>query len=470
MKSTKIERIIQRKLEKIISKYQPTRQIVQMICKSGGRTLLVGGAVRDLFLKLPVKDLDIEVHGISLVKLERILKKNGPVSLMGRSFGVLRLHGLDIDWSLPRLDMPGRKPKVTIDPAMSLKNAFQRRDLTINAMGIDLLTFELIDLFNGYKHLKNKILHAVDKEKFVEDPLRFYRVMQFVGRFEMTPDKKLNDICKKMDLTKISTERIETEFVKLMLKSKRPSLGIRWIQHIGRLHDTLPELASIVGVPQHVGWHPEGEVFEHTMQSIDAAAALRYENDYQKLITLHAMLCHDLGKASTTEKTEGVWKSRRHEQQGLMFSRRLLKRITKNKELVGAVQKLVRYHMLPAQFVAAKSSPAAYKRLARKLAPNVSLQLLAQVALADKRGRNPKPGKPLRRKFSEIDTFLVLAKRAKVEKLPEPAVLMGRDIIDVVAPGPKIGKLLKKAYEIQIKKGIVDKQELKKMILLKEKK
>jgi len=465
MESTKISVNIQRVLNTVLDQYEPLKTIVKAISDIGGRSLLVGGAVRDLLLGLPVKDLDIEVHAVALEELEKLLKQLGRVDLVGKSFGVFRLHGLDVDWSLPRKDSEGRKPDVVIDPAMKIKDAFARRDLTINAIGIDLVTFELIDPYDGFNDLKKGTLRAPDKKKFIEDPLRFYRVMQFISRFEMTPDDQLHEICKTMDISDVSVERIETEFEKLMLKSKRPSLGVRWLQYIERLKEVLPELWGIVGVPQDEAWHPEGDVFEHTMQCLDAAAAMDYENDKQKLVVMFAVLCHDLGKAKTTEKIGGVWKSIGHSKEGEKLSKDLLRRITKKKNMLETIGKLVRYHMSPSQFVASGAKPSAYKRLARKIAPGGTLELLAKVALADKLGRNPIKGVPLKKEFPAITKFLDNAKKANVEKVPESPVLMGRDLMDVVAPGPQMGKLLRDAYEIQIEQGICDKKKLKQMVL-----
>jgi len=389
------------------------------------------------------------------------------VSMVGKSFGVLRLHGLDVDFSLPRSDSAGRKPSVQINPFMSIKEAFSRRDLTINAMGIDLVTHELIDPFGGCEDIHKKILRVPDKDKFVEDPLRFYRVMQFISRFEMIPDGQLNEICKSMDISQISTERIETEFNKLMLKSAKPSLGLRWLKELSRLREVLPEVADIVDIPQEHDWHPEGDVFEHLMQCIDAAAAMEYEGDTDKLKVMYATLCHDLGKAITTENIGGKWKSIGHAKKGVRIAKNLLSKFTRNKDLAEAVEKMVRHHMAPLQFVAAKAKPAAYKRLARKLAPHTTLELLAKVSLADRRGRNPIKGAPLAKTFivPAIENFLKKAKEAHVEKIPEPPVLLGRDIMDAVEPGPLMGEILKKAYEIQIEKGIQDTQELKRIVL-----
>ena len=248
MKLTKIAPDVQSLLQKLLEQQPLVKKIVAEIAKKNGKALLVGGAVRDLLLGLPTKDLDIEIHGLPLDQLQEILSQFGPVSIVGKSFGVLRLHSLDpafaqdelrrtgIDWSLPRADSAGRHPEVIIDPNMNFADAFKRRDLTINAMGIDLNTYELIDPWNGYADLKAGILRAPDEKLFMEDPLRLFRVMQFIGRFEMQPDKELNAICSKMSFKGISVERIEAEFDKLLLKSKRPSLGIRWLREIGRLH------------------------------------------------------------------------------------------------------------------------------------------------------------------------------------------------------------------------------------------
>ncbi len=466
----KLSEKIKKQIVFLLNQYPLVKKIVQTINQERGRALLVGGAVRDLLLDLQTKDLDIEIYGLTPEQLEKLLGQFGPVSLVGKVFGVFRVHGLDVDWSLPRADSPGRKPEVKIDPFMSFEDAFRRRDLTVNAMGIDIMTFELIDLFNGLQDVKNKILRTPDARFFIQDPLRFYRVMQFIGRFEMMPNKELNDICKSMDISEVSRERIEKECKKLFLKSKRPSLGIRWIYEIGRLHEVLPELYQTVGIKQDPKWHPEGEVFEHTMQTVDAAAliAQKYEDEFDKLVLSYAALCHDLGKVSTTEEMEeGIITSLGHAKESEQLAKHMLKRITHHKELVETVAKLVRYHMHPVQLVFGHAKLSAYKRLANKLAPHTTLQMLADLSLADKRGRNPKGFELLQISDPDIDTFLVHAHKAKVLEEIEKPILLGRDLLDVIEPGPQMGDLLKKAYQIQIEEGIKNKKELKRRIIKK---
>lgn len=465
MKSTKIATSVQSILQKIETEYPLVQQIVYGVTQVHGRALLVGGAVRDALLNKKIKDLDIEVHGLNITQLEVILKQFGAVSLVGKIYGVLRLHGLDVDWSLPRADLSGRKPVVEIDPHMGLVKAFARRDLTINAMGIDLATGELIDPFHGYDDLQHGILRATDPSFFVEDPLRFFRVMQFIGRFEMRPNNELNRLCKQMDFSTVSVERIDDEFEKLMLKSKRPSLGLRWLNDIGRLAEILPELAATKGIVQDPEWHPEGSVFEHTMQTIDAAALLECDTTEQKLLLMYGALCHDLGKVTTTEFIEDHWRSRGHDVEGQIPAKKLLKRITRKKQLIDGVLKLVRYHLMPTEFIANNAGPSAYKRLANKLYPEITMSLLAKLSLADMRGRNGKGHLPLTDPSPEIDEFLKKAAKAKVLIQKEEPILQGRDLMPYVEPGPKMGALLKKAYELQIEEGIVNKEQLLKLVL-----
>jgi len=453
---------------KLIGKqYDTMYKIVKAIADQKGCALLVGGAVRDLVMGRPVKDIDIEVYGLSEKQLEQLLHQFGPVSVVGKAFGVLRIHGLDIDWSLPRADSPGRKPTVVIDPFMSLEVAARRRDLTMNAIAIDLLSGELIDPCGGIKDIEHKILRTPDTRFFVQDPLRFYRVMQFIGRFEMYPDEELNSICMQMDISEISRERIEEEFKKLFLLSAHPSLGIRWLQKIGRLHEILPELATTIGIQQNPQWHPEGDVFEHSMQAIDAAAiiAQKYDNEFDKLVLLYAALCHDLGKATTSVEINGVIKSIGHEKDSKIYARSLMKRITHNVDLIDAVCSLVLYHMTPLQFTTNKAKLPAYKKLANKLYYKVNLSMLIDLCIADKRGRNGAGHEPLTCDFPDVEVFRKNVELAGVTTTKIEPLLKGADINDIVKPGPEMGRLLRLAYEKQINQNITDKNILKEYVI-----
>lgn len=455
---------LQKKIDDILAQYPLVQKIVKDIHHEGGISYLVGGGVRDIVLNLPFKDLDIEIHKLSLQTLEQILNRYGHVNNVGKIFGVLRLESLDIDWSIPRTDESGRKPHVKIDPWMELEKAFERRDLTMNAMGINLITYELIDPFNGLRDIKQKILRTPNPAFFIEDPLRFYRVMQFISRFDMQPDRILNFICSTMDISHVSHERIEMEFKKWLLQSKEPSKSIVWLDSLQRLQEVMPEIAQTKGLLQEPDWHPEGDVFEHTKQIIDAAAALNYSSLDEKLIIMYAVLCHDLGKITTTRMVNGRLRSHNHAQQGVPLTRRFLKRITRNTELIDKVVKLVETHMAPAEFIEGNAGSGAYKRLAYKLAPNLNLAMLAQVSLADQRGRNGKRGKPLTSEEPLVEKFLLHAQKAGVLTTNEKPLLQGKDLMPEVEPGPQMGFLVKEAYALQLCEDINDKEILKELL------
>lgn len=485
-------------------KLQP---IVEAIKKEEGTAYFVGGSVRDLIFGREIKDVDIEVHGLSLERLEKILQPFGIVMLVGKAFGVLRLAGLDVDWSIPRQDSKGRKPTVALNPYLTIELACRRRDLTMNAMAIDihkvfnqlptlqanlgdfnpLEDIEIIDPYGGLADIKNGCLQLVDKDLFLEDSLRFFRVMQFIGRFEMVPSAQLNQVCATMKLwdeqsnSPLARERIFEEIKKLFLKSKKPSLGFRWLKDIGRLAEVFSEIYALIGIAQRPDYHPEGDVFEHTMQSLDAAAM---QTEYQKFsggtaedekfLIMLAVLCHDFGKVITTDQNLHC---KGHEEEGIPLVERFLDRITQDQFLITAVKKLVRNHCTPLALTGDQVTLKAYKRLAAKLAPEVALRHIGFVALADVLGRNPASSIPLTLEtirnnqdvFKEhqrrMVKFVSMAHEAQVMNGPEEPVLLGRHLLDVVQPGVELGKLLKKAYDIQIDEGIKDWKELKKRVL-----
>lgn len=203
-------------------------QILQDIAAKGGRGIIFGGYVRDHLLGIASKDIDIEVYHLSADDLISVLEKYGRVDLVGKSFGVLKLttsDGQDYDFSLPRRESKsglGHKEfDIVSDPNMSIQEAASRRDFTINAIGMDPLTNEIIDPFGGVQDLHNGILKATSK-KFVEDPLRVLRGMQFAARFNMHMDEATIAMCKalKSEFLTVSKERIFEEFRKMILKGK----------------------------------------------------------------------------------------------------------------------------------------------------------------------------------------------------------------------------------------------------------
>lgn len=435
---------------------------------ANGRAVIVGGYVRDQLLGLESKDYDFEIYGLPIDELERVLAGFGEVIAVGKSFGVLRIKGFDIDFSIPRRDNKvGRGHKgfrMEFDPGMDFESAARRRDLTINSIGLDPLTGELLDPFGGADDLRSRMLRATDASTFVEDTLRGLRVAQFHARLEMEPDEELRELCRALDLSDLSGERIWEEFAKLLLKSRKPSMGFEFLRETGLLR-FFPELEAMVGVPQDPIWHPEGTVWEHTMMVLDEAAALRNGDADHDLVLLYAALCHDLGKPATTfTDEEGRIRSPNHEPEGVEPTESFLGNIRSPNAVIDKVGVLVRYHLAPAHFHK-DATPRAYRRLARKLGEfDVTLALLAELARADHFGRTTPDA--LAREFPAGDAFIAKSRELAVEEKADPDVVMGRHLIARgMKPGPEFGVVLQKCRDVQDETGLDDPEKILEEVL-----
>ncbi len=229
-------------------------KICELVKKEGGQVFVVGGYSRDEVMKslgyeiFETKDLDLEVFKVGFKKLFSLLETLGKPNLVGVSFGVIKLNQIDI--SLPRKDFKkgqGHQDfEVTVDPLMSLKEASQRRDLTINTLMLSPLTGEIISYFEGISDIKKRILRLVDEKRFGEDPLRVLRLAQHVSRFDFSIDGKTLEIAKEIDLSNLSKERIQEEWLKLLLKSKSPSKGLEAAKNLKVISKLNPQLEKII--------------------------------------------------------------------------------------------------------------------------------------------------------------------------------------------------------------------------------
>lgn len=429
--------------------------IARDIRARGGRALLVGGYVRDQLLGGDNKDLDFEIYGVTVDELERILARHGEVITIGRSFGVLQVKGLGVDFALPRLDFKtgtGHKGfEVSVDPLLDYANASRRRDLTINSMALDPLTGELLDPHGGRKDLEAKVLRATDPRYFGDDPLRGLRVAQFAARFEMRPDPELKALCAALDLSELSAERIFGELEKLLLKSNKPSIGLELLRET-RLLRYFPELECLVGLRQDPVWHPEGDVWTHTLMVVDRAAKLE-DGGPDDLTLMLAALCHDLGKATTTSIDADHIRSLNHEPEGARLTQAFLERLKASNELTAAAAVLVEHHLAPTMLIDQNASDKAFRRLARKLeAAGATMLLLERVARADHLGRTtPEAVAGL---YPEGDAFLERARALDVSHVAPVDVVLGRHVLARgIAPGPAVGDILRRCREVQDETG-----------------
>lgn len=409
--------------------------------REGAKAYLVGGCVRDAVLNRPPVDVDVEVHGLPLDRLQRALAESFSVQLVGHTFAVFKLRGLPIDVALPARRTEGRPPAEP-DPGMSIEDALSRRDFTMNAMAIDLDTREILDPFGGRRDLRAGVLrHASDR--FAEDPVRVLRAMQFAARFDLAVSEDTAALCRSLSPDGLPKERLFEEWKKLLLLGRRPSRGLGFLADCGWLR-FYPELAALQGCAQDPTWHPEGDVWIHTLHCLDVFAAERVGHEEDDLVVGFAVLCHDLGKPLTTKRERGRITSKGHEPEGIGPTRSFLRRLTDRDDLVEAIVPLVLAHLRPRFLYEAGASDAAIRRLARDVG---RIDRLVRVARADHLGRPPKP-------FDGFPAGAWLLERAAalhVASRQPPPIVMGRHLLKLgLHPGPRMGKVLAACYEAQL--------------------
>lgn len=369
-------------------------QIAEDINNAGGRAYFVGGYVWDMLLGIPCNDIDIEVFGLDYDTLYNILSHYGKLKCEGKSFQVmmLKVDGVKYDFSLPRKDSKvGKGHKefvVEVDPYLTLEEAARRRDFTINSISLDILTNELYDPYSGIVDIQTRTLRATS-EQFAEDPLRVLRGMQFCGRFNLiNHDQDSLDLCYDLfdGYSYLSLDRIWGEWFKWVTKSIYPSLGLDFLLECGWLGH-YPELECLIDLPQDPEYHPEGDVFTHTLLACDHASEIAGREGLgpeDTCVLVLSALCHDLGKQTTTYINEdNRVVSPGHAQETYLTEDFLNRTGTPNK-IKDRVIELVREHMAHLN----GTSNKVVRRLLSRLEHN-SIDMLMFLIEADHSARPP---------------------------------------------------------------------------------
>lgn len=434
-------------------------RIATEVARHGGRAVVVGGYVRDRLRGAPSKDVDIEVFGVPADALRDLLLTIDRVNTVGESFTVYKVG--DIDVSLPRRESKvGRGHRgfvVEGDPSLTFAQAASRRDFTINAIGWDPLTGEYLDPFGGRADLERRLLRMVDARTFGDDSLRVLRALQFAARFDCTLDAETAAVCRHIPLDDLPAERIWGEVEKLLLLADAPSRGLSLAHDLGVVARLWPELVPLATCPQDPEWHPEGDVWTHTLMVVDQAARRKdgLSKPEQVALMLGAVL-HDLGKPLTTAVIDGRIKSPAHESAGLEPAARMLDRLHVHTmdgyDVRAQVLAFVQYHMIPGAWKKAEPpvSDGAFRRLARK----TDLALLARLAEADCTGRTG----PF--DCSASAWFVERAEALGVQHEPPAPLLRGRDLLALgMPPGPAMGEVLRVVYERQLDGAVTTHEE-----------
>ena len=305
------------------------RAIARDVAVRGGRAYYVGGVVRDELMGLDSKDVDIEVYGVSPQALREVLAAHGRVVEKGAAFGVLSIEHTNLDVAMPRRERrTGERHRdfdVSVDPSLTPREASMRRDFTINAMMRDVLTGEL-----------DRLLERSRRPRRARNPPR-QRGDLSRGRAARVPRRPVRRAAGRADragngwrCARASTWRrsrasaCSTRLCKALLKAEQPSVFFRALARMNHLREFFPEVDACRGVAQNPKFHPEGDVFEHTMLVLDCAAALRARAK-EPLAFMLAALLHDVGKRAATQvQPDGRITAYGHETLGLAIAERQL--------------------------------------------------------------------------------------------------------------------------------------------------
>lgn len=426
------------------------REMCEAVIKAGGEPYFVGGAVRDWLLQRQPMDVDIEVFYTSFSNLLQALKTVSGLKtdLIGQSFGVLEVRTeRDIyHFSVPRTENKvgvGHKDFEVTMGDLTPEEAAMRRDLTVNAMAIKYRTYGLLDPFNGLFDLEQETFEHTSMH-FIEDPLRPLRLMKLVGRYGFVVSRETVNLCGTMihEMHRLPKKRLWDEWYDWAMNSDWPDLGIVFLRDCGWIHN-YPELLWTMWIPQEPAWHPEGDVWTHTLQVLERAANKATERSLpkeQRAILMFAALLHDTGKAFTTSANQdGRIVSPGHAGLSKVKVLDFMSRIGAPNKIRDAVAELVEEHMIAAN----KDEPThkMVRRLMRRLKHN-DPELLFLLIEADRDERS-----------STDNLYQIMAiYREIVAEEGERIVplVTGKDLLAVgFKEGPIIGRILGAAVDVQ---------------------
>ena len=426
-------------------------KLVHAVSSAGGKAYVVGGFVRDSILGKDNKDIDFEIHGLDASTIEKLLLElsGSPALEKGSSFVVYGIKGYDFDIAMPRKEhCIGSKHTdfaVSVDPSMGAEEASRRRDFTINALMYDVEADEIVDCHNGCNDLANKTIRHVCDETYIEDALRVFRAAQFAARFgfDIAPETIALSRSISGKLVDLYGERVESEMHKAMMKSERPSVFFRMLVEMDALDYWFPELSALIDTQQSTEFHPEGNVFEHTMLVIDQAARFRDRADDPYAFMLTA-LCHDFGKAKTTffnEKKQRLV-SYGHDNAAKPLIDSFMDRLRLPNAVRAYVQNLTLLHMQPNMYVDNDATNYAFNHMFDRTKHAEDLLLFAR---CDHFGRG------VQRDYAMYESKLS-ARLAKYHELMKQPEATADDFMKLgVKPSPLLGEMLEMSHKMHLK-------------------
>ena len=417
-------------------------KLARLAAEKGGRAYYVGGCMRDALLGIESGDVDVEVHGVSKEELEGIIDSLGTRLEYGKSFGIYSIAGSSLDIAMPRRERATgnghRSFEIDVDAFLGERNAAVRRDFTVNALMQDVLTGNILDFFGGTHDLQSKTLRHIDKNTFVEDPLRVFRAAQFASRFGFEVSDETITLCRTINVETLSIERVYLELEKALTKAPKPSVFFEVLRKMNKLSPFFAELEALIGIRQNPKYHAEGDAYTHTMMVLDAAASFRGKVQNKTAFML-AALCHDLGKAVSTECESGFFHAYGHEEKSALLADSLLRRLTSEKALIKYVKNLTALHMKPNALAGAGASVKSTNKMFDEA---TDPEALIYLGLSDGIGKTPESPSNEEFLFKRLDMFREIMARPFVS---------GNDLLsNGIAPSDSFSEILSYSHKLRL--------------------
>lgn len=433
--------------------------IAQQADLLGLQAYVIGGFVRDLILARPSKDIDVVCIGSGISLAEAVGKSVQATVAVFPNFGtaMLRINqegeGMDVEFVGARKESYRADSRKPIVEDGTLEDDQNRRDFTINAMGISLNKAdfgELLDPFDGLKDLKRKIIRTPSSQiqggadnTFSDDPLRMMRAIRFASQlgFDIEPDTFDAIVRMNERISIVSPERIMDELNKIVL-SPTPSYGFKLLYHAGLLERIFPELIALKGVETIEGkGHKDN--FYHTLQVLDNISTRANPVDPENELWLRwAALLHDIAKPTTKRFDAKVgWTFHGHEDMGARWVPNIFRRLKLPlNEHMRFVQKLVRLHLRPIALTKEQITDSALRRLLVDAGDD--LEGLMALCRADITSKNYEKVQKHLRNFDRVERKLHdLEERDKLRNF-QP-VITGELIMETfnLTPSKEVGEL-----------------------------
>jgi len=424
------------------AQYKAAVRLVQTLRDGGFEAFFAGGWVRD-FVMGGGGGGDIDVA--TAARPEDIRRLFGRTVGVGEQFGVMVVlqDGLPFEVATFRADVgiaDGRHPESVV--YTDAKNDALRRDFTINGMFYDPLTEEVIDYVGGRQGIKDKTITAIGDpgQRFAEDYLRMLRAVRFAARFDFAIDSGTSAAIKENAhrINAISAERVFAEMGK-MLTGPNPHKSLELLHDSGLLTHFLPEAENLRGVEQPAQFHPEGDVFVHTVKT------LSFLPPNPSPTLAWAALLHDIGKPPTMTVTDRI-RFNNHNHAGARMAEIALKRLRAPNALTDAVASIVENHM---NFMnVSKMRLSTLKKFLSRNTIRDELELHHADCMSS---------------HGELDNYHFIKEKLtdfKAEEIKPDPLITGKDLIKLgLKPGPTFGKILGEIYDLQLEDKITTREE-----------